>query len=77
MHLKNVLRQINTDSCNIHRGRSHPRLSGCKHFHFGTLMPLRVGASIPLLSGRATLAISGGAQSAHHLLSMQARDEKR
>jgi hypothetical protein len=28
------------------------RLSGNQHFHFGTLMPFRVGASIPLLSGR-------------------------
>jgi hypothetical protein len=45
MHLKNVLRQINTDSCNIHRGRSHPRLSGCSHFHFGTLMPFEGGGA--------------------------------
>jgi hypothetical protein len=30
MHLKNVLGQINTDSRNIHGGRSHLRLSGCK-----------------------------------------------
>jgi hypothetical protein len=27
------------------------RLSGNQQFHFGTLMPFRVGASIPLLSG--------------------------
>jgi hypothetical protein len=25
VHLKHVLRQINTDGCNIHGGRSHPR----------------------------------------------------
>jgi hypothetical protein len=48
MHLKNVLGQIDTDSRNIHSGRSHPRLSGCKHFHFGMLMPFEGGASIPL-----------------------------
>ena len=29
------------------------RLSGNQHFHFGTSMPFRVGASIPLLFSRS------------------------
>jgi hypothetical protein len=52
MHLKNVLRQIKTDSCNIHGGRSHTRLSGCKHFHFGTVMPFEGGDIHPIAVGR-------------------------
>src|SRR5580658_3443112 len=50
MHLKNVLGQIDTDSRNIHGRRSHPRLSGCKHFHFGTLMPFEGGGVHPIAS---------------------------
>jgi hypothetical protein len=42
------------------------QLSGDQHFHFGTLMPFRVGASIPLLSTiRTSMALRlliGGAQ---------------
>ena len=47
MNLKNILCQINANGCNLHIGRSY-LLVGIRIRHFGTMMPFKVGATIPL-----------------------------
>jgi hypothetical protein len=48
--LKHVLGQVNADSRNLHGERSFSVQVVYRRLHFGTSMPLWVGAFIPLLT---------------------------
>ena len=48
--LKHVLRQVDANSRKLHNGRRFSIQVVDQPLHFGTLMPLRVGAFIPLLT---------------------------
>jgi hypothetical protein len=49
MYLEHVLCQIDTNCRNLHLGRLSYLLVEISHLHFGTQMPFREGATIPLV----------------------------